>query len=154
VTCGCCHIEKVGVDPSRPDMSSALQLKTSLNIPPLQGEEHCDDIDILLVPTLIRLFCPAGQLHSFQEEVFIYEWGQFHVVCGSDETQIVIYARSVDWLVYGLCYVRTVFSNITKWQPPGDYNDTDNYVSHYPGPSPPVATILGSRDYCTFRLPG
>ena len=110
-------VEEVGVDPSRPGMSSALQLKTSLNIPPLQAEEHCDDIDISPVPTLIRLFCPAGQLHSFQQEVFIYAWGQFHVVCGSDETQIVIYAYSVDWLVYGLYYVRTVFSNITKCQP-------------------------------------
>jgi hypothetical protein len=37
---------EVGVDPSRPDMSSALQLKTSLNIPPLQAEEHCDNIDM------------------------------------------------------------------------------------------------------------
>ncbi|KAN0074020.1 hypothetical protein V8E54_007957 [Elaphomyces granulatus] len=117
-------VEEVGVDPSRPGMSSALQLKTSLNIPPLQAE-HCDDIDISPIPTLIRLFCPAGQLHSFQQEVFIYAWGQFHVVCGSDETQIVIYAYSVD------CH-------------PGDYNDTDNYVSHCPGPSPPVTTILGT----------
>lgn len=39
-------VEGVGVDPSRPNMSSALQLKTSLNIPPLQAEEHCDDIDM------------------------------------------------------------------------------------------------------------
>jgi hypothetical protein len=100
-------IEEVGVDPSRPD-----QLKTSLNIPPLQAEEHCDDIDISPVPTLVRLFCPAGQLHSFQQEVFVYAWGQFHVVCGSDETQIVIYADSVDWLVYGLHYARIVFSNL------------------------------------------
>ncbi|KAN0086376.1 hypothetical protein V8E54_000064 [Elaphomyces granulatus] len=49
-------IEEVGVDPSRPDMSSALQLKTSLNIPPLQAEEHCEDIDLSPIPTLIRLF--------------------------------------------------------------------------------------------------
>ena len=91
-------VHEVRPDPTRPGYDSALQLHSEVNIPPVQGEELSDDIDVKPVPTLIRFFVTNGQADLFQSGVFVYVRGPFYVDGEQDGyPQLVVNAFSVDW---------------------------------------------------------
>jgi len=90
-------IHEVRHDPSRPGYGSALQLHSDVNIPPVQGEELSDDIDVRPIPTLIRFFAADGQAGLFQTEVFVYVRRPFYINGDQDGyPQLVVTAFSVD----------------------------------------------------------
>jgi hypothetical protein len=91
-------VETVGSDPTRPDQQAAIQLQTVLNIPSLQPDEQSNDMEICPVPALIRIFTLPGQLHLYQQEVFIYVMGLFYMVPSlDDQPQMIVNAYTADW---------------------------------------------------------
>jgi hypothetical protein len=71
--------ERGGADPTRPGYDGALQLHSNLNIPPVQGEELSDDIDIVGIPALIRIFTGISSMDRYKPNVFVYATGSFNV---------------------------------------------------------------------------
>ena len=70
-------VHEVRHDPSRPGYDSALQLHSDVNIPPVQGEELSDDVDVKSVPTLVRFFVTNGQADLFlclRERSILCRW--------------------------------------------------------------------------------
>ena len=91
-------IEEVGPAPTRPDKTPTFQIQTTLNVPSIKPEEQSDDFDICPIPALVRFFTPASQLHLYQQDVFIYAWGPFHVSDRRhDQPTIMVNAYAVDW---------------------------------------------------------
>ena len=90
-------VETVGPDPTRPDQQAAIQLQTVLNIPSLQPDEQSNDMEICPVPALVRIFTLLGQLHLYQQEVFVYMMGLFYIVPSLDgQPQIIVNAYTAD----------------------------------------------------------
>jgi hypothetical protein len=91
-------IEKVGPDPTCPDQTHILQIQASLNIPSVKPEEQSDDINVCPIPALIRFFTPAGRADLYQQDVFVYVRGPFHVANHlRGQPKIMINAYTVDW---------------------------------------------------------
>lgn len=91
-------VEVVEPDPTRLDQQAAIQLQVALNIPPVQPDEQSDDLDVCPIPTLVRVFTLPGQLHLYQQDVFIYVMGLFSMLTNVDgQPQMVVNAYTVDW---------------------------------------------------------
>ena len=92
-------INEVGADPSKPDQSTGMQIKASLNIPAPSILEISDDLEPRSIPASIRFFCPALQTSSYEPNVFIYAWGPFYFLRSEQERELIVNAYTVQWSV-------------------------------------------------------
>jgi hypothetical protein len=94
-------IDNVEPDPSRPDLSSNIQLLMSLNVPPpVSVEEESDDVECGPIQTSIRFFCPRSRLYDYERNMFAFTWGPFHTVGSGMDTELIINAYNVQWFAY------------------------------------------------------
>ncbi|KAN0073046.1 hypothetical protein V8E54_009160 [Elaphomyces granulatus] len=107
--------ERGGADPTRPGYDGALQLHSNLNIPPVQGEELSDDIDIVGIPALIRIFTGISSMDRYKPNVFVYATGSFNLTL----TPILL-------------------------QPPWRSRKRPPYYKRCPGEAPPSLTFQGA----------
>jgi len=123
-------INEVGADPSKPDQTTGMQIKASLNIPAPPTLEISDGLEPRSIPASIRFFCPPIQTSSYERNVFIYAWGPFYFLRTDQERELIINAYTVQ------CHPG--FETSAK---------LDRYNDHCPEAAPPsivlIATVLG-----------
>ncbi|KAN0083614.1 hypothetical protein V8E54_002702 [Elaphomyces granulatus] len=120
-------VQEIQHDPTRPGYDGALQLHSNLNIPPVQGEELSDDIDIVGIPALIRIFTGIGSRDRYKPNVFVYATGSFNVNTSPDGLPLIVI---------------TTFASDCH---PGDPAKDPLYYKRCPGEAPPTLTFQGIR---------